>query len=74
MSSSCTLDSEQTQSTIDQAGYGDSDSMVLRNEDNEYRRAIMEASHEYRDSRKVERFAHEARLQAGNHIRIPGTD
>jgi hypothetical protein len=64
-SSSCVLDDGQTYLTIDQAGYGDFDLDILRDDDNGYKRTILEASHEERDSKRVNRFAHEARVQSG---------
>jgi hypothetical protein len=64
-SSSCVLDDGQTYLTIDQAGYGDFNSDILHDDDNSYKRTILEASHEERDSKRVNRFAHEARVQSG---------
>ena len=73
-SSSCVLDDGQTYLTIDQAGYGDFDSDILRDDDKGYKRTILEASHEERDSKRVNRFAHEARVQAGKHKQTNGTN
>ncbi len=66
-SSSCVLDDGQTYLTSDQAGYGDFDSDILRDDDNGHKRTILEASHEERDSKRVNRFAHEARVQSGKY-------
>jgi hypothetical protein len=66
-SSSCVIDDGQTYLTIDQAGYGDFDSDILRDDDNGYKGTILEASHEERDSKRVNRFAHEARVQSGKY-------
>ena len=73
-SSSCVLDDGQTYLTIDQAGYGDFDSDILRDDDNRYKRTILEASHEERDSKRVNRFAHDARVQAGEYKQTYGTN
>ena len=72
--SSCTLDDGEAYLTIDQAGYGDFGSDILRDDDNGYKRMILEASHEDRDSKRVNRFAHEARVQAGKYKQTYGTN
>jgi hypothetical protein len=66
-SSSCVLDEGQTYLTIDQVVRGDSGADILRDDDNGYKGTILEASHKERDSRRVNRFAHEARVQAGEY-------
>jgi hypothetical protein len=73
-SSSCALDDGQTYLTIDQEGYGDFDSDILRDDGSRYKRTILEASHEKRDSGRVNRFAHEARIQAGEYRQTYGTN
>jgi hypothetical protein len=73
-SSSCVLDEGQAYLTIDQTGYGDFDLDILRDDDNGYKRTILEASHEERDSKRVNRFAHEARVQAGEYKQTYGTN
>jgi hypothetical protein len=73
-SSSCVLDEGQAYLTIDQAGYGDFDLDILHDDDNGYKKTILEASHEERDSKRVNRFAHEARVQAGEYKQTYGTN
>jgi hypothetical protein len=66
-SSTNALAHEQTNVTTDEVGHGDSDSTGMRIDDQAHKRMILEESHEKRDSKKVDRFAHEARVQAAKY-------
>jgi hypothetical protein len=66
-SSTNVLAQGQNNTTIGEVGHGDAHLTSMGMDDHKQRRMILEAYHEERDSKKVDRFAHEARLQASKY-------
>ena len=69
-----TIADERSLMTVDGTGNFGSKSNSLHIDNHEQKRIMLEASHEKRDNKKVDRFAHEARVQAAKYERQPKTN